>query len=215
MASNGKCLLESTHESLLNIVDFFDNAMLRVQYPRKYPAYSHLNHCDRFSHYCASLAKERKNYTNRPHPPPSVTTCRSGTPAKVSSNANSLVANENTRVIMIWLIKAYDCNQNRVLNVLYMGLPFFPHAIPTYEVLPYSMIIYYIHDKYRRTAQTDKHGKCKAILVPAVRILCMRPAGKNAFLSKFSQFWDCPYFINTVVGHIPGSSHLSQTVDTA
>ena len=32
--------------------------MLRVQYPRKYPAFSRLNHCDRFSAYRASLAKE-------------------------------------------------------------------------------------------------------------------------------------------------------------
>ena len=91
--------------------------MLRVQYPGEYLACSCLNHCDRFSHYRASLAEERrKNCMNTPHPP-SVSTCRYGTPAKVSSNANSLVADVNTRDVMKWLIKAYDYNQRRVLNV--------------------------------------------------------------------------------------------------
>ncbi len=61
MASNDKGPLENTRESLLNLFDFFENAMLRVQYPREYPACSRLNHCDRFSHYCASLAEERRN----------------------------------------------------------------------------------------------------------------------------------------------------------
>ena len=91
--------------------------MLRVQYPGEYPACSRLNHCDRFSHYRASLAEERrKNCTITPLPS-TVSTCQSGTPAKVSSNANSLVADENTRDVIIWLIKAYDYNQSRVLNV--------------------------------------------------------------------------------------------------
>ena len=35
--------------------------MLRVQYPGEYLACSRLNHCDRFSHYRASLAEERRN----------------------------------------------------------------------------------------------------------------------------------------------------------
>ncbi len=39
-------------------IRFFENAMLRVQYPREYPASSCLNHCDRLSRYCASLAEE-------------------------------------------------------------------------------------------------------------------------------------------------------------
>ena len=47
----------STCESLLNKFDFFENAMLRVQYTREYPACSCLKHCDRFSHYCARLAE--------------------------------------------------------------------------------------------------------------------------------------------------------------
>ena len=46
---------------------------------------------------------------------------------------------------MLWFIKAYDYNQKRVLNVSfctrYMGPPFFSRAIPTYGVLPYSMIV--------------------------------------------------------------------------
>ena len=74
-----------------------------------------------------------------------MSTCRSGTPAKVSRNANSLAADENTRDVIVWLIKAYDYNQSRVLNVSfctrYIGPPFFSRAIPTYGVLPYSMII--------------------------------------------------------------------------
>ena len=72
---------------------------------------------------------------------------RCGTPAKVSCNANSLVADENTPDVMLWFIKAYDYNQKRVLNVSfctrYMGPPFFFRAIPTYGVLPYSMISVY------------------------------------------------------------------------
>ena len=77
-----------------------------------------------------------------------MSTCRSGTPAKVSRNANSLAADENTRDVIVWLIKAYDYNQSRVLNVLfctrYIGPPFFSRAIPTYGVLPYSMISIYV-----------------------------------------------------------------------
>ena len=72
MASNNKCPLESARESLLNLFDSFEKVMLQVQYHREFPAFSHLNHCDRFSHYCASLADEkrsRKNYTNIPLPP--------------------------------------------------------------------------------------------------------------------------------------------------
>ena len=60
MAWNGKCPFESTRESLLNLFDFFENAILRVQYPKEYPVCSRLNHCAHFCHYCASLAEERK-----------------------------------------------------------------------------------------------------------------------------------------------------------
>ena len=35
--------------------------MLQVQYPGEFPVCSRLNHCDRFSLYCASLAEERRN----------------------------------------------------------------------------------------------------------------------------------------------------------
>ena len=118
MAWNGKRPFKSTRESLLNLFDFLEKVMMRVQYPREFPAFSRLNHCDRVSHYRASLAEEEEaeDVLLRPAPP-SVSTCRSGTPAKVSSNANSLVADENTRDVIVWLIKAYDYNQSRVLNV--------------------------------------------------------------------------------------------------
>ena len=117
-----KVSLESTRESLLNPFDFFEQAMLRVQYRREYPACSHLNHCDCFSHYCASLAEEEESEEESEEvydyaPPPSVSTCRYGTPPKLSSNTNSLVADENTRDVMVWLIKAYNYNHSRVLNV--------------------------------------------------------------------------------------------------
>ena len=122
MAWNGKRPLKSTRKSLLNPFDFFEKAIiLRVQYPGEYPR---LNHCDRFSCYCASLAEERKKERKkersrliRPTPPVCRSTCLCGTPAKLCTNANSLVAVENTRDVMEWLIKAYDCNQSRVLNV--------------------------------------------------------------------------------------------------
>ena len=57
---NGKRSFKSARESLLNLFDFFENVMLRVQYPREYPAFSRLNHCGRFSHYRASLAEEEE-----------------------------------------------------------------------------------------------------------------------------------------------------------
>ena len=58
-----------------------------------------------------SLPKEEEE-GSRPIAPP--LTCRYGAPAKLSSNANSLVADENTGDVihMIWLIKAYDYNQS-------------------------------------------------------------------------------------------------------
>ena len=65
MAWNGKRPLESTRESLLNLFDSFKNTMLRMQYPREYTVYSRLNHCDRFSHYCASLAEEERKKERR------------------------------------------------------------------------------------------------------------------------------------------------------
>ena len=99
MAWNGKRPFKSTRESLLNLFDFFEKVMMRVQYPRELPAFSRLNYCDRVSHYRASLAEEEaeaeEDVLIRPAPP-NVSTCRSGTPAKVSSNANSLVADKNT-----------------------------------------------------------------------------------------------------------------------
>ena len=73
MAGNGKRPLESTRESLLNLFDFNENAMLRVLYPRGYPACLRLNHCDRFSHDCASQAEERRSkeaYDYATPPPP-------------------------------------------------------------------------------------------------------------------------------------------------
>ena len=96
MAWNGKRPFKSTRESLLNLFDFFEKVMLRVQYPREYPAFSCLNHCDRFGHYRASLAEEEERRCSNTPRPPSVSTCQCSTPAKLSSNANSLVADENT-----------------------------------------------------------------------------------------------------------------------
>ena len=61
---------ESTRESLLNLFGFFENVMLRVQYPGEYLACSRLNHCDSFSHYCASLAEETKKKMYNYAPPP-------------------------------------------------------------------------------------------------------------------------------------------------
>ena len=66
MAYNGKRHLESTRESLLNLFGFFENVMLRVQYPGEYLACSRLNHCDSFCHYCASLAEERNKEEDVP-----------------------------------------------------------------------------------------------------------------------------------------------------
>ena len=60
----------------------------------------------------AWLEKNQKRCTIRPRPP-SVLTCLYGTPPKLSSNANNLVPDENTRDVMVWLIKANDYNQNR------------------------------------------------------------------------------------------------------
>ena len=58
MAWNGKRPFKSTRESLLNLFDFLEKVMMRVQYPREFLAFSRLNHCDRVSHYRASLAEE-------------------------------------------------------------------------------------------------------------------------------------------------------------
>ena len=69
-----------------------------MQYPSENAALSCLGHCNRFSHYCASLAerkKERKKEEDRRFG--RLATCRCGTPAMVSSNVNDLVADENTR----------------------------------------------------------------------------------------------------------------------
>ena len=60
MAWNGKRPFKSTRESLLNLFDFLEKVMMRVQYPREFLAFSRLNHCDRVSHYRASLAEEEE-----------------------------------------------------------------------------------------------------------------------------------------------------------
>ena len=64
--------------------------------------------------------------------------------AMVSSSANSLFADENTRESLVGFIKACDYIYSRVLNVCFctghMRQPFYSRAIPTYGVLPYSMI---------------------------------------------------------------------------
>ena len=58
---------------------------------------------------------------------------------KISISANSLVVDENTREWLVWLIKASDYIQGRVLNIRFstrlMGPPFFFWVIPTYRVL--------------------------------------------------------------------------------
>ena len=60
MAWNGKRPFKSTRESLLNLFDFLEKVMMRVQYPREFPAFSRLNHCDRVSHYRANLAEKEE-----------------------------------------------------------------------------------------------------------------------------------------------------------
>ena len=60
MSWNGKRPFKSTRESLLNLFDFLEKVMMRVQYPREFPAFSRSNHCDRVSHYRASLAEEEE-----------------------------------------------------------------------------------------------------------------------------------------------------------
>ena len=74
MAWDGKRPFKSTRESLLNLFDFFEKVMMRVQYPRELPAFSRLNYCDRVSHYRASLAEEEEAEAEedvliRPAPP--------------------------------------------------------------------------------------------------------------------------------------------------
>ena len=96
--------------------------MLREQYPGKYLACSRLNHCDSFNHYCASLAEERKKETKKNYivdkvTPPQCSDLPVWYSSEASSNANSLVADENTRDVIVWLIKTYDYNQSRVLSV--------------------------------------------------------------------------------------------------
>ena len=61
--------------------------MVLAQYPSENAALSCLGHCNRFGHCLASLAKRFGR----------LATCRCGTPAMVSSNANDLVADESTR----------------------------------------------------------------------------------------------------------------------
>ena len=62
-----------------------------MQYPSENAALSCLGHCNRFSHYCASLAERERERVGR------LATCQCGTPAMVSSNVNDFVADENTR----------------------------------------------------------------------------------------------------------------------
>ena len=70
----------------------------------------------------------------------------------ISISANSLVVDENSRECLVWLIKASDYIQGRVLNIRFctrlMGLPFFSWVIPTYRVLPYSMICTCTHFQF-------------------------------------------------------------------
>ena len=149
MAWNGKHPLESASRSLLENFEFFAYACLWVQYPIECGASSRLNHCKRFSHYWASLAEEeRKRKKEEDWRFGRLANYRLGTPVMISINANSLVVDENTREWLVWLIKASDYIQSRVLNIRFctrlMGPPFFFWVIPTYRVLPYSMIFTYI-----------------------------------------------------------------------
>ena len=146
MACNGKRQLESGSESLLNKFEFFESALVWVQYPVENAASSCLKHCNRSVVIeLAWLKERRKKEEDRRFG--RLATYRCSTPAMVSGNANTLVAHENTREWLVWLTKVYDCIYSRVLNVWFytrdMWTPFFPHAIPTYRVLPYSMITKY------------------------------------------------------------------------
>ena len=64
------------------------------------------------------------------------------------SNANSLVSDENAREWLVGFILALHYAYTRVMNMSFcthlMGTPFFLVAIPTYGVLPYSMICVYV-----------------------------------------------------------------------
>ena len=107
MAWNGKRQLQSASESLLNNFEFVESALVCVQYPVENAASSCLTHCHRFSDYRASLAerRRRKKEDRRFGPFSDLPMWHS---AMVSSNANSLFADENTRESLVGFIKACD-----------------------------------------------------------------------------------------------------------
>ena len=110
MACNGKRQLERGSESLLNKFEFFESALVWLQYPVENAASSCLKHCNRFSCYWASLAERKKKEEEEDDRRfGRLATYRCGTPAMVSGNANTLVAHENTREWLVWLTKFYDC----------------------------------------------------------------------------------------------------------
>ena len=68
--------------------------MVWVQQPGRYAASLRLNHCKCFSQYRGSLAEETEKQDRRfAH----LATCRCGALVVLSSNAKSLVTDENTR----------------------------------------------------------------------------------------------------------------------
>ena len=83
----------------------------------------------------------------------------------------SLFGYENTRERQVQLIKVYDYVYSRLLSISFctylMRRPFFSRAIPTYGVLPYSMILIHcvageptcstVFYQYKRDADHLKH----------------------------------------------------------
>ena len=81
--------------------------MVWVQYPGINTASSRLNHCNCFSEYRGSPVKE-ETIIIRKGQFAHLATCRCGASAVLSSNAKSLVTDENTRELQVWSTKAYD-----------------------------------------------------------------------------------------------------------
>ena len=118
MAWNDQHSLESGSKSLLNKFEFLKTLLIECNAPLKIMLlYVGIVVVAVVITELYSLAEEEERRCTITPRPPSVATCRSGTPVKLSSIANSLVADGNTRDLMVWLIKAYDYNQSRVLSV--------------------------------------------------------------------------------------------------
>ena len=103
MSYNGKRSPDSASKSLLNTSSSLQMLLYECNTARSMPL---LRVCNRFSHYCGGLGKEKNRRWDSwfAH----LATCRCGTSAMLSDIANSLVTDENTGERQVWLIKAYD-----------------------------------------------------------------------------------------------------------